>query len=71
MRKHRISYTVDGKEYSKVISYASTSREAEKMILLSSKWKCPSCDVEILSVEHVPTDLSNAIKKENDSSQYD
>jgi hypothetical protein len=71
MRKHKISYTVDGKEHSKVIPYASTNREAKKMILLSSKWKCPSCNVEILSVEHMPTDLGSAIKKENNYSQYD
>tara|TARA_R100001377_G_scaffold84684_2_gene68800 strand:+ start:95 stop:274 length:180 start_codon:yes stop_codon:yes gene_type:complete len=59
MRKHRISYTVDGKEHSKVISYASTNTEAKKMILLSVKSECPSCDVEILSVEYLPTDLGN------------
>jgi len=62
MRRHKIAYTINGKEHYKVISYASTTSEAEKMILLSEKWNCPSCDVKVLWVYHMPTDLEDKNK---------
>tara|TARA_R110002020_G_scaffold345153_4_gene559202 strand:- start:1572 stop:1853 length:282 start_codon:yes stop_codon:yes gene_type:complete len=59
MTQYKIVYKVNGIEFFRNISYASSAFEAGKMTELSAKWNDKDCDFQIISVEEVDTESKN------------
>ena len=68
MAGHRVTYTVDGKEYYRTMDYASSNSEAAKMVELGARWKNIDAQVNILSVEYIDDNLSKAFKNRRSDS---
>ena len=58
MSGHKVTYTLDGKQYSRVFDYSSTEQEACKMAELSARWKDLNCNFQVISVEDVKPNYS-------------